>query len=71
MAEINLLKSESYKNDIERCLLQFSQIGQIKNKSFFITGCNGLICSAVVDLLIQADKQLNLNIQLYLASRNI
>ena len=66
-----ILESKLYNSDLYRIINNFLNYNKFINKSFFITGCNGLICSSVVDLLIQADKQLNLNIHLYLASRNI
>lgn len=71
MFEKNLLKSNIYINDIHNVLSQYKDFNKFKNKSFFITGCNGLICSSIVDLLIELNQTEKLNISLYLATRNI
>lgn len=68
---MNIFESELYLNDFNKVVLNNNHWNLLKGKSFFITGCNGLICSALVDLLIYVDKKLSLNITLYLASRNI
>lgn len=68
---MNLLESKIYLNDIEKVLNSINSLDILKSKSLFITGCNGLICSALVDLLIIATTKYNLNLTLYLATRNI
>ena len=66
-----ILESNLYNSDINRVINGYLDFNIFQNKSFFITGCNGLICSSVVDLLLHADKEYNLNIHLFLATRNI
>lgn len=66
-----LLDSELYKEDLERTLLNLADISRLKDKAIFITGANGLICSAVVDLLLAAQKKYNLGIKIYIATRNL
>ena len=69
---MNILKnSQLYYSDIKRIIDNFSEIKLFNNKSIFITGCNGLICSTIVDLLITANSIYNLNLSIYLASRDI
>ena len=68
---MKLLESKKYLQDIDIVLNSINFIDDLKNKSFFITGCNGLICSALVDLLIMANDKYDLNLSIYLATRNI
>lgn len=66
---MNLLNSQTYISDINK-ISNLSEFNNFKNKSFFITGCTGLICSALIDLLIILNKNFDLNIKLFLAVRN-
>lgn len=68
---MTLLKSKKYLQDIDTIIKSSNYFELLKNKSFFITGCNGLICSALTDILIQANKKFDLNLTIYLATRNI
>ena len=68
---MELYNSKTYIQNINKILESFGDFSLLKGKSFFITGCNGLICSALVDVLIFADEKFNLNLTLYLATRNI
>lgn len=43
---------------------------KLRGKSILVTGCNGLICSAVCDILIFANIFMNMDIHLFLASRS-
>ena len=67
----NILNSIKYQNDIKKTISSNDIFKNFKNKSFFITGCNGLICSTIVDVLISANKEYNLNLTIYLAARNL
>lgn len=59
-----------YKEDLE---LQASRIDleKIKDKSFLVTGANGLICSYFIDLLIYLNEYKNANITIYALARNL
>lgn len=46
------------------------EIEMLKNKSVLITGAGGLICSAVVDCLMQLNREFNFHIEVYAAGRN-
>lgn len=65
-----MISSNTYKQDLEKAITSIPNLKSLENKSLFITGCNGLICSALVDLLIICNKKLDLNLQLYLGTRN-
>ena len=43
-------------------------LSSLSGKSILITGCNGLICSAIVDILIYANRFWNADITVYLAA---
>ena len=65
----NILESELYLSDLQKAtVFDFSEL---KNKNIFVTGCNGLICSSIVDMLLLANKNNSLNLQIYLATRNL
>lgn len=65
------IMSKYYFDDLKKISQTIEYIEKLRNKSFFITGCNGLICSALIDLLIILNDSEELNIQIYLATRNI
>lgn len=64
------MKSKTYIENLKLISQSLNFIDDLKNKSFFITGCNGLICSALVDLLIFLNKTNNLELKIFLATRN-
>lgn len=66
-----MLDSDIYRNDLKKAFVSIPDYSELKGKSFFITGSNGLICSAVIDLLIALNLEKGLNICLYLGTRNI
>ena len=68
---MNFYNSNTYCSDLKKVVSSISFLDQIKNKSFFVTGCTGLICSAFIDLFITADEIFNLNIKLFLGVRNL
>ena len=65
-----LRRTKTYIHDIERCISFIENIDRLKNKSIFVTGCNGLICSTVTDSLILLNNRYDLGITVYSASRN-
>ena len=68
---MNIYNSKTYCSDLKKTLSSIQSFEQLKNKSIFITGCTGLICSSLIDLLINADQEFNFNIKLFLAVRNL
>lgn len=67
---MSILNSKLYTDTITEIQNTFPEIISFKNKSILITGCNGLICSAVVDFFIASSLYEKLNMKIYLASRN-
>lgn len=63
---MRLLDSALYRHDIEKSLAQIINLSDLKNSRILITGATGLVCSAIVDLLVNAD----LNITVFAACRN-
>lgn len=65
---INCLKE--WKKDLEEVLNSFPEVEQFSNKSIFITGGTGLICSAIIDLIIYWNISHDVKIKLLVAGRN-
>lgn len=65
----DILKSKIYLQDITK-VIQNIALEKIKSSSILITGGLGLICSAVVDLLVVYNEQKNADIKIYVAARN-
>lgn len=63
---MNILQSKLYREDIKKSLSGVLKIEELKNSRILITGATGLVCSAIVDLLIRAD----LDITIYAAGRS-
>ena len=63
---MNILQSKLYQADIEKSLSSVLKIEKLKNSRILITGATGLVCSAIVDLLISTD----LKISIYAAGRS-
>lgn len=63
---MNILQSKQYQGDIRESLSSVLKIEELKNSRILITGATGLVCSAIVDLLINAD----LNTTVYAAGRS-
>jgi nucleoside-diphosphate-sugar epimerase len=64
-----LTKSKLYLNDLKSIQSSIPSLEKLKNQSIVITGACGLICSAIVDFLIQLNDTLNYNIKIYAAVR--
>lgn len=68
---MSIVSSKTYQTDLEKALAFLGPLSELQNQSFFITGCNGLICSALVDMLLLSEKKYSLNLKIYLATRSI
>lgn len=71
MAQIIMVYNKLYFEDLKTVSLCIPCVNQLKEKSVLITGCSGLIGSAVSDLLLYLNASFNLNIKIILAGRNI
>ncbi len=62
--------TDEYLEDLCEIQELLPQIEVLKNKSVLITGAGGLICSAVVDCLMELNRRFDLGIDVYAAGRN-
>lgn len=67
---MNLYKSKLYYEDMVSVVKTFEVFQKYDGKAVLITGAGGLICSAVVDLLLMNNKLRHANTQIYVAGRN-
>ena len=67
---MSVYQSETYCRDIET-VLKSIQIGRLCNKTVLVTGASGLVCSAVVDILLFANRKEKTNIRIWAAGRSI
>ena len=66
---MTVLDSKLYNADLQRAAFGL-ELSEMQNKSILVTGGLGLICSSIVDLLIVANRVMNLNVNIYLAARD-
>ena len=59
-----------YKKDLEEQTSRVD-IEKIKNKTFLVTGSNGLICSYFIDMLVYLNDHKDANIKIYALSRSL
>ena len=67
---MNLFDCELWKDDLKETLASLSVLHKIAGKSILITGCNGLICSAIVDLIACWNESQDNVIEIYAAARD-
>jgi len=61
---------ELYKNNIKKALNE-KEYQRLKNQSVLITGANGMIGSAVVDVLNYLNESFNYNIKIYILNLKV
>lgn len=62
--------SDIYTNDLIEAKKNIVNIDELKGKSVLITGCTGLIGSAIADMLLMLNKNSSLGVRLFLAGRD-
>lgn len=67
---MNLYKSDTYIADLDNIVRHLSILEIFRNHSIFITGADGLICSALADIIFRYNETYNARINLYVAGRN-
>ena len=67
---MNLYDSKTYQRDLLKVALHVLNVEFFRNKAVLVTGATGLICSAVVDLLLTLDDEFRLGLKVYAATRN-
>ena len=50
---MSIYSSKLWLADLDKTLLALPELTELAGKSVMVTGCTGLICSAVVDVLIR------------------
>lgn len=65
----DILKNELYVSDIGKIIEKYD-LSAFRNQTILITGGLGLICSSVVDILIEYNKKNNAGIHIYVADIN-
>lgn len=66
---MSIYDSEIWISDIDKVLSILPELSDIENSSVLITGAGGLICSAVVDILIMYNETHKNKINIYAAGR--
>lgn len=67
---MDLLRDDIWINDIDRVINQNKDLLMLDNKTIFITGATGLVCSPVVDILIRMNELYERNIKIIVAGRD-
>ena len=67
---MSIYDSKLWISDLDETISAFSEFGELAGKSVMITGCTGLICSAVVDVLIRWNETHSEKIRILAAGRN-
>lgn len=62
--------TDEYKDDIRRILKNIPNVEGLKNKTVLITGCTGMLCSPVADVLFYLNEEQDYGINVILAARN-
>lgn len=65
-----IYNSKQWINDIDLVLGNMDDISELRNRSVLITGATGLICSAVIDLLIRYNETHDEQIRIIVAARS-
>ncbi len=62
--------TSTYLNDLSAVQSIIPNLDSIENSSILITGATGLVCSAIVDFLLNINSKCNAGITVYVAARN-
>lgn len=66
---MNLWSSKTYCSDVQQAA-DMLDLNKLRNSRILITGASGLICSAVVDLLLWCNREKQANITMYAGGRS-
>ena len=66
---MNPQDSHTYRADVAQAICKLD-IEKLRNKKILVTGASGLICSAIVDILLQCNIDKQANITIYALARN-
>lgn len=65
-----LLDNPIWISDIDKIIESLPELDELIGKSIMVTGCTGLICSAVIDVLIRWNETHKNKIKIFAAGRN-
>lgn len=68
---MNLYNSRTWKNDLDEVIRHSDAFRALEGKTILITGATGLICSAIVDLLIAHNEAFGNDINIIAAGRSM
>lgn len=67
---MSIYDSKLWKSDLDEVVNAFPELDSLSGKTVMVTGCTGLICSAVVDVLIRWNERHDRPISIIAAGRN-
>lgn len=67
---MNINNSPLWLSDIDEIIRQLPELGELSGSSVMITGCTGLICSALTDMLCRRNVTHDGRVIIYAAGRN-
>ncbi|MBE7003014.1 MAG: NAD-dependent epimerase/dehydratase family protein [Ruminococcaceae bacterium] len=67
---MRIYNSELWLSDLDETILALPELDGLAGEKIFVTGCTGLVCSAVVDCLIRWNINHNKKIKILAAGRN-
>ena len=68
---MSIYNSKLWTSDLDEILETLGELHELAGKSIMITGCTGLICSAVVDILIRWNETHDEKITIFAAGRSL
>ena len=68
---MNLYHSKLWMSDLDETIAALPELAELEGRSVMITGCSGLICSAVIDVLIRRNETHSGQIHIIAAGRNL
>ena len=67
---MSIYDSKLWISDLDETIAGLPELNDLAGKSVMVTGCTGLICSAVVDVLIRWNETHNEKIRILAAGRS-
>lgn len=67
---MRLYDSKLWLSDIDETIENLPDINELAGKSLLITGCSGLICSTIIDVIVHWNRTHNEKIKILAAGRN-
>lgn len=68
---MSIYLSETWTKDLDESIDVLPELNQLSGKTILVTGASGLICSAIVDLLIRYNETMHAGINIKAAGRSV